>query len=207
MSGNANTDVRNTRLLSLAGYERVMGGEGMEGGPCLAISTAALKCCSAQLLAGHLLGSNLCCAAVRFAWPRLWARWRPGHTDRNYGGGDARRWTWVGISSCGRPGVSVRPLDPHICSAHQMMKMIRVIGLLGMRSVGGATRCVWLASESRPPRCCLHPPSLPPSPLLIRTSYTPMQQPFFWVRFGHQFLSNTYYHVVTPGQRIGVGDI
>ena len=53
MSGNANTDVRNTRLLSLAGYERVMGGEGMEGGPCLAISTAALKCCSAQLLAGH----------------------------------------------------------------------------------------------------------------------------------------------------------
>ena len=46
MSGNANTDIRNTRLLSLASYERVMGGEGMEGGPCLAIWTAALKCWS-----------------------------------------------------------------------------------------------------------------------------------------------------------------
>ena len=48
MSGNANTDVRNTRLLSLAGYERVMGGEGMEGGPCLA--NGHIDCCPKMLL-------------------------------------------------------------------------------------------------------------------------------------------------------------
>ena len=59
------------------------------------------------------------------------------------------------------------PWIPHICSFHQMMKMIA--GSLGMRifGEGGATRCAWLARGNPALSQVLLASTLVASPLLL----------------------------------------